>query len=275
MFKLIKKISIEVHNKCTRNCYFCPGHLSDNVNSDKNGNFRYMSEEMLEYICDKILENKELFSDNLLILFYGFAELTYKSEILKKCIHIINKKLRNKINFKTRIIVNGDLIDNIFLDNIIGIDHITINDYEGIGIKRFIEISKKCNINISNLRIINIELQFIKKIINVFDKKRNINIYYVTNTNDIKVFNLGSCIFKNYDYIRKEKCGSIGKELMFDSNGIVKICTNVNQDIEEHKEVCKWNIKKQPLKEIIKEINNLNIPNPCLHCDNRWEFCIE
>lgn len=272
---MIKKISIEIHNKCTRSCYFCPGHLTDNIHSDTNGNFRYMSEEMLSLICDSILDNKYMFSDDFLILFYGFAELTYKSEIIKKCIKVINEKLKGKINFHTRIVVNADLINEEFFNNIVGINHITINDYDGIGIKRFFKIFNKCNINISKLNIINIKVQFTKNVIHLFDETRKLNIFYVTNTNEIKPFNLGSCVFKNYNYTRNVKCGSIGQELMFDANGIVKICSSINQDLPEHKEACKWNIKEMSLKEIVEEMNNLYIPGPCLHCDNRWELCLE
>lgn len=272
---MIKKVALEIHNKCSRKCWFCPGSLSNNINSEINNNFRYMTPKMVKNVCDEILNNKELFTEDILVLLYGFSELTFQSRILKEVIKTLHYELDGKIKFHTRLIVNGDYIDEEFMDNIVGIDHLTINDYDGIGVSRLLEMSKKCNIEMANIRYKNINLQFKKKVINFKDKKRDININYCTNTNDIKAFNLGSCIFKNYDYTRKEKCGCIGQEIMIDANGVVKICTNVNQDLKEHTECCRWNLKKDSLRNIINEITELNIPTPCLHCDNQWEFCLE
>lgn len=270
----IKKISIEIHNKCTRQCSFCPGSISDNIHSDINGNYREINTSILNKICDNIIQYRKYFDDNILILFYGFAELSYNSHLIKLSLNTLHNKLNNIITYKTKIISNGDLINEEFFNNIKGLNELTINDYQGIGLSRLLNILKKSKIHISKMSFEKINIHYIKKCIRIYCSDINLNILYVTNTNDIKPFNLGSCIYSNYSYIRTQRCGLLGQELMFDSNGVVKVCTNVNQDISFHKELCKWNIINNNIEQILNDIKKINIPKPCLHCDNRWEDCL-
>lgn len=274
----IKRLTFELHNFCSRKCDFC---LKKKI---KNKKFEFMKDEEFYNIIDILNNSLELFEDKVYIKIYGLQEPLYKSEILKNKIKYLKENFNKNISII--IITNGDFLNKESLNNIIGIDELRVNDYNNEGIKRYLNFCKKLNLipKTINFKIYNGNHP--KEYIDHYDYDKKINIrFYLNTSKNFIVSNLASEhteLLKNNEYkflnnevfLRKNKCEVIGNTLNFELNGDIKICPSITNQLNKYKNYTKWNLKNNKIKNILKEINDIEIPFFCLNCDNVGHECL-
>lgn len=274
MINDLKRIEIEIHSFCNRQCLWCPNKYLD----------RNFYEELPEETFIKILkELKEEGFDSKdkknVIWFSRFNDPMYNIDLLSKRLDQTKEYLPN---VKTCVNTNGDFLSKEGLSKLKNLDHLNIMDYDCIGLEAAKKKFKDCGIVILRVNKGHILVgthKYINKIFYRIDWPkhaviedrggilRNEIIYH----DNIKLY------FKNNDFERVVSCSEPIISFYVYHTGEVTPCTHIRPDYEEHKQYIVGNVKDNTIFEIynsakmneIKErlsVNNGQYLDACKTC---------
>lgn len=273
----IKKVYIEIHSQCNRQCAWCP-------NKFLNRNFyEEMDEKLFLNILNQLYQNGfcnlsnskfELVDNFPTIALLGYSEPFLNSELLKKRVNQIFDIFPDTLCVETAS--NGDFITKESLNELY-LTNILISDYDNKGIEYWKKRLKDLDILVID---INEELEIIYGIhryINSITVQCNwTKNHLIENRGGIlKPEDLKEVKFKNNCNGRNSLCYEPEYFINIDYKGNVLPCCHIREDYKDHQQYCFGNLNYNTLEEIFtsdkvlnfqNNLRNMNFPNPCKFC---------
>ncbi|WP_157143197.1 radical SAM/SPASM domain-containing protein [Brachyspira pilosicoli] len=267
----LRRIEIETHSYCNRQCWFCPNSVIDRHSQNI---------ELDENLYLKIIDNLKEIDYSYEINFHRFNEpLANKELILKR----IKQARTNLPKIQIGILTNSDYLTKDYLDElkIAGVNFVLMSYY----------FNK--NENYNKDEIVNIKM---KKLID----KLGLSIIHILDSNDgnrvdvVLNYDGMSVMYKASDFTkmgntrggvvkgvhsvenRLFRCFFPFSDMYVDYNGNFMPCCNLRSDVESHKDFIIGNIKDSTLFELftnkkISDIRKYLVYNstkhsPCNEC---------